>query len=139
MGPRRLWKDAKVTGLEWLAPGLNALRGAGRRARLGMWDYLTTRAHVDGRVELERERNRGAVDKMTALPPNTKVFVSHADGGLRIELDPQNRPAVPIDLVPLIDVGTDNSMPEENPPRQLAAPAPSAAGDPFAAREGDYA
>ena len=57
------------TGLELLGTGFSALRGAGRRARMGIWDYLTARTRVRGEVELERARSRGAVEKMAALPP----------------------------------------------------------------------
>ena len=115
-------------GWEWL--GLNALRGVCRRARTGMWDYLTVRAHTRGVVELERERNRGAVDKMGALPPDTTLFESGPDGRLRLELNPRAAQPVTVEMAPVSDADAATTpievieAPAEQmtPPRELPAP-----------------
>jgi len=50
----------------------------------GMWDYLTAR--VTGRtvVELEKERNRGTVEDIRALPPGAELYESEPNGRTRI-------------------------------------------------------
>ncbi|MGY5209992.1 hypothetical protein [Nocardia gipuzkoensis] len=112
---------------EWL--GLRALNVARRRTRTGLWDYLSDRTRSQGAVALERERNRGAVDKMGALPPETTLFEAGPDGWIRLERDPGRMiSAVTVEMAPA-DTDTDvapidvtGDAKRSAPPRELPVP-----------------
>ncbi|TDD34290.1 hypothetical protein E1287_16870 [Actinomadura sp. KC06] len=100
--------------------GLVALRSALRRRCGGFWGYMAARAHGKALVELERERNRGTVMVLQALPGGAELSEGHPSGYRRVITMPGQEPRYRADprLPPRAgDAETDfGDSPEALPP-----------------------